>query len=393
MITYIYAFALIVPAFTNSCSDLQRHLGLVFPSGSYVKKGVCHGLFWKSARGTGEICVHTTATRDVCPSTFPVYVSEAETILGITGSNSPAPTTISTTIAAVARVAAVTTTISPEPDSRSPLYEILAFGDWGFQGRQHVLTPTSRLITSRYTDIDAVFLLGDNFYPSGISRDLGTDDPAFNLFRTILAPSTRVNFYPVLGNHDHLGSVDAQIGFSHPQWVFPARYYFQRLAGREGLQICAWFLDTDEELFDATQSAWLDSSIATEKGACDWLVVSGHHPIYDAGQYRPNEYLIAHLLPIINRHRVNLYLSGHEHQSQVHFDGTTTFVISGATGEVRDRSSTGGEFLIYINTREVAILRLKFFADIAEFEFVGTHLRGAPVIHSGVVRKHLSLEG
>jgi len=387
MITNLVAFVLLVPAFTDVCADLERHLHLSFSIGSYIKKDVCHGLFWRTARGTGEICVHTTATRDVCRSTFPVYVSEAQTILGITGSSSPAPTIISTAVT-VPRVAAVTTTRSPEPGSRSPDYEILAFGDWGFEGRrQQVLTEMSRVIASRYTDMDSVFLLGDNFYPSGISRLLGTADPAFDRFRTILAPSTRVNFYPVLGNHDHLGSVDAQIEFSHPQWVFPARYYFQRLSRGDGLKICAWFLDTDGGLFDATQSAWLDSSIATEKGTCDWLVVSGHHPIYDAGLYGSNEYLIDHLLPILSRHRVNMYFSGHEHQSQVHFDGTTTFVISGATADVYSTVSSDREFLAYINTRDNAILRVKFYADIAEFEFIGSHLGDAPVIHSGVVTK------
>lgn len=395
MINLITALALILPVSADVCAQLQSHLGLSFPSGSFSKKGVCHGLFWRPARGTGEICVHITATGESCPSTYPVYVSEAEAILGISSSTTSTTTTttaitpsrVETGVAP--RVAATSTTTYPVSVSRPPLYEILAFGDWGFQRRQHVLAPTTRVINSRYTEIDSVFLLGDNFYPAGISPDLGTGDPAFNLFRDFLAPSTRVNFYPVLGNHDHMGSVDAQIEFSrvHPQWVLPARYYFQRLTGREGIQICAWFLDTDRELFDSVQSAWLDSSITAEKTTCDWLVVNGHHPIYDAGMHGSNQYLIRHLLPIITRQRVNIYLSGHEHQSQVHFDGTTHFFISGATGEVYNRPPRPCEFLQYMNSREVAILRMKFFMDLAEYEFIGTHLRDAPVIYSGVVRK------
>lgn len=385
------------------CGDLQAHFRISFPSGSYEKNGVCHGLFWRTARGSGDICAHTSQTRETCPNTHKLYISEAiEIMAGVRG----APTSSSTTTTTTTTISTTTSTTSPatvsssaprrvvpvrgeDVGSTSPSYEILAFGDWGFQRRPHVLSPMARVIASRYINLDSVFLLGDNYYPSGISAELGLEDPAFALFRDILAPSTPVNFYPVLGNHDHLGSIQAQLDYSHvhPQWVFPARHYFKRLQGRGRLQVCAWFLDTDQELFDANQARWLEGSIIAEKDTCDWLVVSGHHPIFDAGEYRSNAYLIQHLLPILTRHEVNIYLSGHEHQSQVLYDGITTFFISGATGDIHNKPVRGHEHLQYINTREVAILRLMFFSDRAEFEFVGMHIRDAPVLHSGVVRK------
>lgn len=379
------------------CGDLLSHLGISLRSGSFNKNGVCHGLFWRTARGSGDICAHTTETRESCPNTHKVYVSEAEEVLArvrgeITATATttrPSTTTVQvTSTSGVAR--RVVPVVAPRLSSAPVPYEILAFGDWGFQRRSHVLTPTARAIASRFTDINSIFLLGDNFYPSGILTELGLTDPAFNLFSEILAPSTRVNFYPVFGNHDHMGSVEAQLAYSrvHPQWVFPARYYFQRLSVPGGAQVCAWFLDTDRELFDEAQAAWLDESIAIEKGTCDWLVVSGHHPVFDAGEYLSNAYLIGHLLPILSRHRVHIYLSGHEHQSQVHFDGTTTFFIAGAAGDIHDKPVRGHEYLQYINTRQVAILRIKFYADRADFEYVATHQRDAPVIHSGSVRRH-----
>jgi len=386
-------------ALADVCGDLQAHFRISFASGSYEKKGVCHGLFWRTARGSGDICAHTSQTRDTCPSTHKLFVHEAEEIMAAvrgtpvsstTSTSTPSTATSSETTVVTAAARRVVPVRAAAANHSSPSYEILAFGDWGFQSRSHVLAPMTRVIASRYRSLDSVFLLGDNFYPSGIASDRGTEDPAFNLFRDILAPSTPVNFYPVLGNHDHLGSIQAQLDYTdvHPQWIFPARHYFQRLAGRGGIQICAWFLDTDKQLFDTNQARWLDSSITAEKDTCDWLVVSGHHPIFDAGEYRSNQYLIATLLPILTRHQVNLYLSGHEHQSQVHYDGTTTFFIAGATGDIHNKPVRGHEHLQYINTREVAILRLMFYTDRAEYEFIGTHIRDAPVLHSGVVSRY-----
>ena len=485
--------ALSIPVFTgpsvsntteslNVCEDLRKHLGLSALSFSYEKRGVCHGLFWRTARGYSDICAHTTATARTCTDTHKLYISEArELLIGLKAvRTSVAPTTnISTTTvqatstlteetsitasadlsdafnanvttsaptsnlssttvqttgaasttteetsisASINGTLATMTTSAPtgqsnttvgivnstnKPSAESDViaaqvnkkaFEVLAFGDWGFQGHPEMLTPTAQVIASNYNYVKSIFLLGDNFYPKGISPDLGLDDPAFNLFRDVLAAaSTEAKFYPVLGNHDYLGSVEAQLAYSHvnAQWVFPAKYYFQRFTavdgkdgedGEEGVQVCAWFLDTNKKMFDERQITWLDESISTEKATCDWLVVSGHHPVFDAGEYSPNEHLIANLLPILRKHQVGIYLSGHEHQSQVLSDGTTTFFIAGAAADIYNARS-GHEYLQYMNSRDPAILRFRFSVDRADFEFIATHKRNAPVIHSGIVRR------
>ena len=238
------------------------------------------------------------------------------------------------------------------------------------------------------SDVDAVFLLGDNFYPSGIKG--GVSDPAFSLFSDILAPSTRASFYPVLGNHDYIGNPDAQVEYSavHSQWKMPARYYFEKFhAGADKPIVCAWFIDTENMTRD--QVSWLEGSIgaARAKGGCDWLVVSGHRPVFDGGEYGPNNDLIAHLVPIFTRHRVNLYLCGHEHQSQVlrHSSLPTTFIISGALGDMRDKTPRGHEYLEWINTRDVAILNIRFRFDQAEFQFVTTHKPSSVPLYSGTI--------
>jgi len=271
------------------------------------------------------------------------------------------------------------------------LFEILAFGDWGLVGRPHALQPTADVIRERFTDIDAIFLLGDNFYPSGIDSG-STDDRAFSLFADVLAPSTTAKFYAVLGNHDVINHPEAQIAYTrvHPQWMMPGRYFFKRFIGQEGLRVCSWFIDT--ESFVGDQISWLDGSITYEKDNCDWLVVNGHRPVMDGGEYRPHAVLLENLYPILNRHRVHLYLSGHEHQSQVLRSSTlpTTYIISGALGDMRSKEPRGHEFLEFIDTRQVAILHIAFYPDRADFQFIKTHRRSSEPLYTGTVLRLLS---
>ena len=377
-------------ALADVCFELQAHLGISFPSGSYEKNGVCHGLFWATTRGFGEICVRTTETRDSCPKTHKVFVHEAEEIMDTVRRGTAVSSTTSTIMPTPARRvvpvrtgAATTASASSEADdfgslSESPVFDLLAFGDWGNPRHPEYLEPIASLISDWYTDTGAVFLLGDNFYPRGINATLGIHDPAFRLFSRILAPSTtHADFYVVFGNHDYMGSTEAQLDYSdiHPKWKFPRPYYFKSFRTSAG-RICAWFLDTDKGKFDPTQARWLNHTLRDESNNCLYKIVSGHHPVYDGGEYRSNEHLIQTLLPILTEHNVHLYLSGHEHQSQILASPSlpTTFLIAGAISDMRPPKSKGHEFLQFINMKNEAILRLVFFEDHIEYSFIPSDL-------------------
>jgi hypothetical protein len=417
--------AIAVTTVADVCDDLVKALALEFPAGSYDKNGVCHGLFWKTQRGSGDICVFTTATKQTCPTVHKLFTAEAEVELRKrfgpkVNANTPKSSEVSQGTTNLPKAKPVVPTppkqhqTEPEEQKQSdvvpkPLvpknkktesvrltladgvddsvtFDILAFGDWGMVNRPKVLQPTAKVISERFSDVDAVFLLGDNFYPSGIRG--GIDDPAFSLFTDILAPSTKAKFYPVLGNHDYLSNPDTQIQFSqmHAQWRMPARYYFKKFESHK-LFVCAWFIDTEE--FTTDQATWLDKSIKANAPGCHWLVVSGHKPVLDGGEYSPNDHLIKNLLPILTRYRVNLYLSGHEHQSQVLRSKNlpTTFLISGALGDMRGKAPRGHEYLEFINVKDVAILHLQFRSDHVDFEFVTTHKVSKDPLYSGVVKR------
>lgn len=352
-----------MPAYADICGELVNHLSISMPGGSYISDGLCVGLFWKGPRMQSDICAKYDGLTSYCPAERQVTTLEAFSLM-----------IRSSLIALRGRRGLPTTTPIPQHEA---VYEIIAFGDWGDPRHPNNLKPVASLISDWYKATGSVFLLGDNFYPKGINVSLGVSDPAFRLFSRILAPSTPANFYVLFGNHDYMGSPDAQLEYTniHPQWKFPSPYYFKAFRTSAG-RICSWFLDTNVGQFDEIQARWLKHTMRDEVDDCAYRIVSGHHPIFDGGEYRSNQHLITHLLPILTLYKVHLYLSGHEHQSQILIspEHPTVFLITGAIADIRPPMSRGHEYLQYINMNNEAILRLGFFQDRIEYSFIPTAL-------------------
>lgn len=244
----------------------------------------------------------------------------------------------------------------PAPGARQvpPAGEIrfLVLGDWGRQGgarQREVARGMGDRAAARGADF--VITTGDNFYEDGVGS---VDEEAWRIsFREIYAsPSLDIPWYPVLGNHDYHGSVQAQIDYSRRdgRWKMPARYHsFERPVGREGALFV--FLDTNPFLGTyrwmkwkysdlgsqdpADQTQWLDEILGGSTAA--WKIVVGHHPLFSAGaMHGPTRGLRSRLQPIFERHGVQVYFSGHDHNLQhLKPPGTTHYVISGGGSEAR----------------------------------------------------------
>jgi hypothetical protein len=145
-----------------------------------------------------------------------------------------------------------------------------------------------------------ILMLGDNIYPDGDVHKYGKErflDP----YSSLLNPPRKVSFKPVLGNHDVL------FGFQSDSVRFfkmPAAYYDFTYQGA-----CFYALNTNA--FDSKQAQWLGQRLKACK--LPWKIVYGHHPMFSSGLHGSTAVLLKSLLPILEQNRVNLYLSGHDH--------------------------------------------------------------------------------
>jgi hypothetical protein len=71
-------------------------------------------------------------------------------------------------------------------------------------------------------------------------------------------------------------------------------------------------------------------------------------PVYSDGHHGDDKRLIAKLLPLLKKYKVDLYLAGHEHDMQHHQRDGMSFVIVGAGGK---------------DTRDVFKLRAEYVAS------------------------------
>lgn len=82
------------------------------------------------------------------------------------------------------------------------------------------------------------------------------------------------------------------------------------------------YLDSQLE----TLNSKLESSVAT------WKIVVGHHTISSLGRHGDTHELVRQVLPILEKHSVDLYINGHDHclEHIKRQDSSVHFITSGA---------------------------------------------------------------
>ena len=125
-------------------------------------------------------------------------------------------------------------------------------------------------------------------------------------------------------------------------------------------------LNTNEKL--EKQVAWLDSLLSlTEKS---WTIVSMHEPIYSTGKNRDNKELRETLLPILDKHHVDLVLQGHDHAY-----GRT---FKCCNGKRVDNSEKGTVYVVSVCGTKVYSINPKFKDLMAK---MGNNLQLFQIIH------------
>lgn len=240
----------------------------------------------------------------------------------------------------------------------------LMVGDWGISegtAQSQVATAMQAYPAERGFDTDALLMLGDNFY--------GQMPDAVN------SPRWQTNFeqmYPqsvfdceaiaVPGNHDYQNTPDSKVDGQYAyaargktRWTMPA-HYFSFTWPQQDPSITFICLDSNMPnepaqpwpppdpsyytMTDAqrqTQLDWLAATLSKPR-TTPFLCVIGHHPVYSNGPHGDNRTLIRDWDPLFREHKVDLYLSGHDHDLQhLEFEGhPTSFFSSGGGGAVLD---------------------------------------------------------
>lgn len=181
-------------------------------------------------------------------------------------------------------------------------------------------------------DAEFVLTLGDNFHYIGLES---TSDPLWltNFELVYDHPELQIPWYPIIGNHEQKGNVQAMIDYSKisRRWEMPARYYSLCFTTDEGENVELFMLDTcplidkyrnDPEYRSVQgesreeQLAWLEKSLAKSKA--DYKIVAGHHPVYAETKKSETERLDMqkYVQPLLEKYGVDLYLSGHIHNHQ-----------------------------------------------------------------------------
>ncbi len=229
--------------------------------------------------------------------------------------------------------------LCPTFGTDSDVVRLFVLGDWGSGTPIQHAVARAMAQHARIEHPHAVITTGDNFYPAGVESP---DDPLFfQRWESVYADSSLlVPWIIALGNHDHRGTIAAQIAYSamNARWYLPAPYYTTVVkAGRT--TVALFVLDTDSLLSDRAnrqrQLRWLDSALSATDATVK--IVVGHHPLRSYGLYGDTHTLVEQLKPILDRCGVRLYLCGHDHDLQLIAKPDDRFacVVSGAGGKAR----------------------------------------------------------
>jgi predicted phosphodiesterase len=212
-------------------------------------------------------------------------------------------------------------TVPWEPHRPPPDVHLAVAGDTGDSGRQLDGTAGSVERIGRDEPFDALVLLGDNVYPSGQVDRL--DETVFEPFAGVLDQGA--DLLAILGNHDVISSDGSD---QMEALGMPGRWWSREF----GDEVLLVGLDSND--LDDRQLRFLDEELAASDAT--WKIVALHHPPYSAGYQGSVEELRDTVVPILERHGVQLVLSGHDHDYQRSelLDGVT-YVVTGAGSGTR----------------------------------------------------------
>jgi 3',5'-cyclic AMP phosphodiesterase CpdA len=211
------------------------------------------------------------------------------------------------------------------PASGADSLRFLAVADTGSGNANQFAVGAQMAARHRRQPVDLVLLGGDNIYPAGNLLDV--ENTFQRPYRDLLGAG--VPFHAVLGNHD-IRTQNGDPQQRYRPFGMASRWYSLRRG-----PVAFFLLDTNVNARWQHQLPWLTKALAASNAP--WKVVVGHHPLYSAGLYGDDPAAIARLTPLFERHGVQLYINGHEHNYErtKRIRGTTFLTVGGGGAWLR----------------------------------------------------------
>ena len=223
-------------------------------------------------------------------------------------------------------------------DSLGPLQlRLIATADSGSGDKNQFAVGRAMADYHSRSPFQLAILAGDNIYNSGEISKIkeAFEEPYGELLKR------GVKFRACLGNHD----IRTENGIPHVKYAdfnMDDRYYTFTQGPAQ-----FFVLETNTNVDWKTQMAWLTQQLEQSKAA--WKIVYGHHPIYSSGIYGTNAEMVKRFSAVFKKHRVNLYVNGHEHhyERSRNIEGTTYLVTGHGGASLRAvRISESSEFSV-----------------------------------------------
>jgi acid phosphatase len=241
-------------------------------------------------------------------------------------------------------------------DAPADSLNFLVLGDWGREGQKEQRDVAEQMgRAGAAMGAQFVISVGDNFYEHGVKS---VDDPQWqsSFEKIYTAPSLQVPWHVVLGNHDYHGECQAQVEYSKTskRWRMPSRFFKRTEPIPAGGLVDLFFLDTTpmaqraddlgvslamlKNQSNTRQIEWLEASLAAS--TAPWKIVVAHHPVYSGGIHGDTPYIIENVLPLLQKHGVQAYFNGHDHDLQHLQADKINLFCCGAGSKVRETKNT-----------------------------------------------------
>jgi 3',5'-cyclic AMP phosphodiesterase CpdA len=143
--------------------------------------------------------------------------------------------------------------------------------------------------------------------------------------------SRSVPSLPAPGNHEYGGAPGAARALT-PHWA--AQFTLPR-NGPKGYEEAAYYVDyqglrvvaLDSNRVTPEQTAWLEETLKNNPNR--WTVLTFHHPVLSAARQRDNKELREAWRPLLEKYKVDLVFTGHDHTyARSNLEKTTVYAVS-----------------------------------------------------------------